>query len=80
MQPEYKALTTNLIGELDDRVTRMWYAPNADMGNLEANDLLLRIKQIETERFIVPAKYGLLVFHYKDWLNDYMMALKDGIH
>ena len=69
---EYKALISTQIDELDDRVRRMWYSPNTDMGQIEADDLLLRIKSFERENYIVPATYGLLVFHYKGWLNEYI--------
>ena len=76
---EYKALIPQQLGELDERVRRMWFAPNLDMGHIEADDLLLRIKSFEREKYIVPAKYGLLVFHYKGWLNEYIYKIDGDI-
>ena len=69
---EYKALIPQQLGELEDRLIRMWWASNTETSQKEANDLLARIKYYEGEKYIVPAKYGLLVFHHKGWLNEYI--------
>lgn len=74
MSLEYKALIPQQFLELDERLARMWYAGNTEVGNIEADDLLARIKSFEREKYIVPAKYGLLVFHYKGMLNDYIIS------
>ena len=69
-ESNYKATTPEILRELDDRVRRMWYAPNADMGKLEADDLLARIKQLQGSNYIVPQRYGMLEYSYGEWLSS----------
>ena len=67
-QSDYKALTPKLFIELDERVKKMWYAPNPELGKIIANDLLARIKHLHDEKYILPVKYGMMAYHYGDWI------------
>ena len=75
---EYKALTPTLIRELDERIRRMWYAPNIDMGLLEADDLITRVRQCEKDGYIGLANYSALAYYYGKWLIDSLHCHKQG--
>ena len=67
---EYKVLSPSLMRELDDRIRRMWYASNTDMGLLEADDLIIRCRQLEKEGYVFLLNYSSLAFYYGKWLLE----------
>lgn len=67
-----KAVTVEMIVELESRRHIMEYTGNKDLGLRRADCLLKKIIEFEKAGYFVPTKYGISAFNYKEMLGAFV--------
>lgn len=67
-----KAVTVEMLKELQVRRHAMEYAPKPEIGSQRATGLLKKIIEFEKEGYYVPPEYGKAVFYYKETIGNFL--------